>query len=178
MANKSGLKPFAATMMRNPVYDPTKDEYERRECLRKALEGEACKIIANSHYKDGLVKDDDAHIANIEELQRRVTKRCKSVLAPHNKRRLLFGTAQKYLNMELKRRWRNDNRNHSEPPHCPFDWRVIKKLRRHIKGGVCFQWTRCDSRKCYKAWLKALRDSGCLGKKTIAQWEYDFWPKG
>ena len=172
---KSGLKPFAATLKLNSVYRGGKvsgaNRYKRREALRNALEEEADKIIAKSRYETRKVGDNE-HVNNIEKLRARVTKRCGSIL---KKGKLRFGTAQKYLNVELKRLWLDEK--YSEPPHCPFDRIVINAFWRDIEDGVCISWTKCDSRKCYKAWVKALRNSGLLGRKTIAQWERDYWLK-
>ena len=170
---KSGLKPFAATLKLNSVYRGGKvsgaNRYKRREALRNALEEEADKIIAKSRYKTRKVGDNE-HVNNIEKLRARVTKRCGSIL---KKGRLRFGTAQKYFNLELKRRWLDCG--YKEPPHCPFDRIVILAFYRGLDDGVCISWTKCDSRKCYMAWVRALRDSGLLRRKTIAKWEYRFW---
>ena len=171
----SGLKPFAAAMKLNSVYrvvmggSGNGGGYNRRETLRNALAEEADKIIAKSRYKTRKVGDNE-HVNNIEKLRARVTKRCGSIL---KKGRLRFGTAQKYFNLELKRRWLDCG--YKEPPHCPFDRIVIIALYRGLDDGVCISWTKCDSRKCYMAWVRALRDSGLLKKKSIPQWEYRFW---
>ena len=162
------LQPFAATMRRNPVYA---GRGELRENLREALRGAAKEIIDDSPYEKGGVSG-RAHIANIKKLQERVTEQCGCFLADG---KLRFGAAQKYLNVELKRRWRKNKRKHCRPPHCPFDWDVIKRVQHKLGDDVCFKWTECDHPKCYKAWVRALRDSGLLGQEKIADWEDRYW---
>ena len=167
-AKKPKWDAFSAAMQRNPVYANEDNRVANRTCLRKTFAEEACKIITDSRYKTRKVKDDE-HVNNIEKLRARVTKRCGRFL---KKRKLRFGTAQKYLNVELKRRWLDEK--YSEPPHCPFDRYVINVLRHNLEDGVCTSWTQCDSRKGYEAWVKALRYT--IGaKKSLAKWERDFW---
>lgn len=164
MAKKSGLDAFVATMRRNPVY-------ASREGLSGILCGvfaeEADKLINKSPYKEGGVGD-STHIANIERLRVFVTRRCGGFLKNGE---LRFGAAQKFLNVELKRRWLDEK--YGEPPHCPFDSIVINALRRNLEDGVCTSWTKCNSRKCYWAWVRALRKT--IGAESLAEWERRFW---
>ena len=168
MIRPSGLDAFGATMPRNHIYANGDNRGANSENLCKALAEEAETIITDSRYRTRKVGGDE-HADNIERLRKRVTKRCKSFLEGE---KLRFGTAQKYLNVELKRRWQDCG--YKEPPHCPFDWDVIKTLPR--ARGICTAWTKCDHRKCYEAWVQALRDK--IGaRESLAKWECVYWPK-
>ena len=173
----------AMTMVRNSgvlVYkDRTPADSKK---LKNTLQKEAEDIINRGHYKTCACISNEEHIANIKTLARRVTNQCGHFLSGD---KLKFGMAQKYLNVELKRRWCSDG--YPKPPHCPFDGVVLRALG---PEGACDSWLLCDHPKCYAKWLKAfkdnkrrlireLREEGVETQdvKTMADWEIIYWSR-
>ena len=80
-----------------------------------------------------------------------------------------FGVVQKLFNLYLKLQWCLGNC--AEPPHCPFDSIIIKKLS--MKSPP--RWTKFNDRKIYMDLVeRALEVSG---NKSIAKWELETYQK-
>lgn len=131
------------------------------------------------------LRGDIAHIGRIGELQNAASAECGYYIKGG---KLLFGRAQKMLNMYLKYLWCAGMID--TPPHCPFDDRVIRhgfpkrddpfwrahggveyleKRRRHRK---IWQWSQSDSVEDYLVWLDAaavMRERE--NYDSIAEWE-------
>ncbi|MGI9337838.1 MAG: hypothetical protein ACR2P4_04935 [Gammaproteobacteria bacterium] len=132
-----------------------------------------------------LPRDDTAHIRRIGELKNAVT----TEHGHHIKcGKLLFGRAQKMLNMYLKYMW--CAKKTDEPPHCPFDDRVIRRglpkrddpfwqtlggmeyLERQRKHRKIWDWSQSNGATDYRVWLAAaaaMKKRG--GYDSIAEWE-------
>ena len=81
--------------------------------------------------------------------------------------RFRIGTAQKALNLYLKYLWCIGAI--PEPPHCPFDFQIIKRL----PGIRQVPWTRLDDAESYKLLVTAARRAA--GPLSIARWELEVY---
>jgi len=111
----------------------------------------------------------DKHVKNIEDLARRVTEKCASLLKGGH---LRFGVAQKALNLYLKYLWCMGKI--PPPPHCPFDRGIIqsKKLLDFPKDN----WTEVDDDGTYLKWVsKAEEKRRNASGGSISEWELGVW---
>jgi len=163
---------FMAVVQRGKIYAPgttKKDEFRR--ALRSVLDRMA------EVYKVPITEE--AHLQNIELLADRVSSSCGELLgestmrccsgvaSPPSKgnRRFRIGSAQKALNLFLKYLWCLGEVR--EPPHCPFDRRIIERLPK----GVQCNWTQCNDIEHYNRWVAAAREEAKKGSVSLAQWE-------
>ncbi|MGH8169242.1 MAG: hypothetical protein ACRETJ_01730 [Steroidobacteraceae bacterium] len=147
---------LGAAMRRGGVYGPKLTERERRPVhttLREVLES------LLPQYEGGGV-DDDVHLANIDRLAQTVTTRHAGVLEGG---RFRIGNAQKALNLHLKYRWCVSGIE--QPPHCPFDYYVL----REIPAWRNRAWTAIDSTEQYRDLVAAAR--AVAGGVPLAEWE-------
>ncbi len=79
-----------------------------------------------------------------------------------------FGTLQKLFNLYLKYQWCLGWR--PEPPHCPFDGIILRKLGNHDAT-----WTTSDDVSEYSKWVKLAKDKAKEKDLSIAQWELNEW---
>jgi hypothetical protein len=123
---------LGAAMRRGGVYRPKLTERERwpvHTTLREVLE-----TLLPEYVGGGM--GDEAHLANIERLARTVTTRHAGVLKGG---RFRIGNAQKALNLHLKYRWCVSGI--ARPPHCPFDYYVLREIpawRTHAWTAIVF----------------------------------------
>ena len=104
---------------------------------------------------------DNAHLHNIEMLCEHVTEACGAFLAEGH---LRTGIAQKALNLYLKYLW--CLHYIPEPPHCPFDRRVITHLPPpHNQTN----WTHLEGLQAYADLIEAAR--AVAGEESLAAWE-------
>lgn len=78
-----------------------------------------------------------------------------------------IGIAQKALNLYLKYLWCIGIIE--EPPHCPFDYNIIKK----IPGYKGDSWTSINSIADYKELVSEAKK--VAGEKTLSLWELSLW---
>lgn len=143
-------------MQRGGVYRPKLTERERRPVhttLREVLES-----LLPQYGGGGM--GDNVHLANIDRLARTVTTRHAGVL---DGRRFRIGNAQKALNLHLKYRWCLGDIE--RPPHCPFDYYVL----REISGWRSYRWTVIDKIADYADLVAAAR--AVAGDQPLADWE-------
>ncbi len=134
---------LGATVQRAKVYadgvaDPDRRVFQRR--LQQQLEASALR------YKDP--QDDANHVAQIEQLATSLSSECRGVLRGG---RFRIGPAQKALNLFLKYLWCAGEIG--PPPHCPFDYRIIQRLKLSQR----INWTDLDDSATYMALVKAAR---------------------
>ena len=145
-----------ALAQRGKLYRKGSNEKSRaafRNSLRSWLER-----VTVEQYKDPVA--DDLHFENIQKFADEMSAAHSDAL---NGGRLRIGSAQKALNLYLKYMWCSGQI--PEPPHCPFDYMVLKYIPqcKHIK------WTQLDSMERYKQLVKDARSQA--GQVSIAQWE-------
>lgn len=176
--------PFGATVKRGSVYSGCMPEGMntdiRREKLREILLVCENQIIAEGGYLKSCVPPEE-HSQNIVEFAKRVSKKGRRFLLNG---RFRIGSAQKYLNLRLKEMWCRDNGEmRHAPPHCPFDYYVLRAL------GSQDSWTFCDSIDCYNGWVQkfsgekerellaefGLQKCGLKQSERLAVWELYFW---
>src|SRR5687767_7872600 len=107
-----------ATVQRSRVYATNTAVSSRRRFqrdLRLKLEELATQYVRRI--------DEDTHIHNITALAEYLTERHAAILCDG---RFRIGAAQKALNLHLKYLWCLGKIN--LPPHCPFDYEIIKRL--------------------------------------------------
>ncbi len=115
-------------------------------------------------YAEGPVSELE-HTQNIQSLADDLTRDFAEILV---RKRFRIGISQKLLNLYLKYCWAL-GWIAGEPPHCPFDRRIIEKLK--LKAN----WTEIDSVEEYRALVEAARQAGNNSSQTIASWELEQW---
>lgn len=130
-----------------------------RDTLRKRLPDLA------REYSEKQITESQ-HIQNIETLAEDLTTRFASLLEG---RRFRIGIAQKLLNLYLKYCWALGWI--PEPPHCPFDEKIIKKLSLEKR----INWTEVDSIEDYRKLVESTREKARTLNLSIAQWELKHW---
>jgi len=141
------------------IYAPQPTQRERDE-FRSALH----------KYLDGMAKvysmpvAEEAHVHYIVSLKEQLSASCKRL---HDERGFRIGSAQKALNLFLKYLWCLGEI--PEPPHCPFDRRIIEGLE--LPVGVCQNWADCDHVEHYERWVAAAREEAKKESLSLAQWE-------
>jgi hypothetical protein len=116
-------------------------------------------------YREGGVSDPE-HVQNIEGLANDLTARFQAIL---HRQRFRIGISQKLLNLYLKYQWVLGWI--PEPPHCPFDFDVISKLKLPQR----INWTELDSREDYLILVSAARKIALQAGLSIASWELREW---
>ena len=183
-ASMEGIDAFGAMLIHNHVYkdSQSEDHAENKKRLKDVLEVGVNGIIGPDAYTKSAVGDKE-HADNIQRLVEYVNPQCGGFLLDG---KLRFGTAQKYLNVELKLRWCKGEC--LMPPHCPFDSYVLGALAvdELKKDGVCGNWTKCDHRLCYDAWVRAFKENDenkerllkwikVPDAKSMSDWEVVYW---
>lgn len=129
-----------------------------------------CRITKLEESYQGCTSTND-HLKNMDKLKRDITDRFSCILHDH---RITLGVVQKLLNLHLKYQWswgRLPN-----PPNCPFDAKIIRKLGSHLQPEFECNWTRLDSADDYLALVEAAeRAANHDDKKSIAEWELEEW---
>jgi len=110
--------------------------------------------------------DDEAHLQNIREL-RHATKQFEHVLFQGE---LVFGRAQKALNVYLKYLWCDGQI--PIPPHCPFDNEILTKLSSELPRNCERRWTYGDE-YAYREWVAAARTAALRAGQSLAEWELE-----
>lgn len=105
------------------------------------------------------------HVENIVALANTVTQACSPIL---HQGRFRTGIAQKALNLYLKYLWCLDLI--PEPPHCPFDSEIIKRLPAPANQLI---WTNFDRVEDYLTLVSAARR--VAGTQSLAEWELSTW---
>jgi len=144
---------ISAAFQRNRLYGRSSTAKQRadfRRELRERLEELVQKYT--THVSD------TQHEANIEDLSKVLSGRA---FLRGDKFRI--GTCQKAINLYLKYLWCVGAI--PEPPHCPFDGRVLKALGSHVN------WTELDSIEVYRGLVKAAREQAMRDGVSIPVWE-------
>jgi len=142
-----------------PVYRTGIQENDKKDLkifLRKQLHQYGKKYRSNVGEKE--------HIENIKQIAQDITSRYSKVLKGNKFR---IGRAQKLLNLYLK--YLLVLGEIPEPPHCPFDRKIIKKL------GLDSDWTKLDSMDDYKKMVEKARNIARDNNVSIAEWELKMW---
>jgi hypothetical protein len=105
---------------------------------------------------------EEVHVQNILGLSTRLSSAHAGVLRGG---RFRIGTAQKALNLHLKYLWCLDKI--PEPPHCPFDSKIIAKLPAY-KGP---RWTVLDAEDDYRNLVKVAKAKA--QGSSLAAWELE-----
>ncbi len=104
------------------------------------------------------------HIKNIIDLSKTLSKKFSHCLKGGCFR---IGIAQKALNLYLKYLWCIGIIE--EPPHCPFDYNIIK----NIPGYNGDSWTSLNCINDYKQLVSEAKK--VAGEKTLSMWELSLW---
>jgi hypothetical protein len=135
--------------------------HKEKEHVRKLLH---CKLVeVAERYKNPV--DEDEHVKNIREIADAITNEFASAL---RNGRFRIGIAQKCLNLYLKYLWCLGEI--PEPPHCPFDGRIINKVLPKIQR---LKWTELESEEDYLTLVGEAR-SLAIGT-SLAKWELNAW---
>jgi len=142
-----------------PVYKEGTQDKSKND-LKNFLRKELTQYGRN--YKNGA--HENHHIKNIERFTQAITRKYHEILKDNQFR---IGRAQKLLNLYLKYLWVLDMI--SEPPHCPFDNKIISELGLNIK------WTKLNSMEDYKELVKKAKKMAKNKNLSIAEWELKMW---
>jgi len=145
-----------ATVQRGKVYRPGLSEVERKP-LQQTLQRRLTQI--SEQYKTTVTEED--HERNIVSLANDITAAHGDILSDSKFR---IGSAQKALNLFLKYLWCIGAI--TEPPHCPFDFQIIQKLPKELRG---ISWTQIDDIGTYRRLVAAAKR--CAAPLTLAEWE-------
>jgi len=105
---------------------------------------------------------EEVHLQNIQRLVTVLTDRHSDVLANGG---LRIGPAQKALNLYLKYLWCMGEI--PEPPHCPIDANVLRK----VPGCAGVRWTRLKTIEEYRGVIKKARDVASQEGVSLPVWE-------
>ena len=143
------------------VYDGKNDTEKNRIKLKNFLRE---KLLQYSEkYKKSTTSDE--HLNNIKKFADEITKKHKEILQDGCFR---IGRAQKLLNLYLKFQWVLGWI--PEPPHCPFDYKIItKELDSNIS------WTKMDKIADYKLLVEKAESKAKKQHLSIAEWELQAW---
>nr|MBI3614129.1 hypothetical protein [Nitrospirota bacterium] len=144
-----------ATVQRANVYAKRSPD-KGRKAFRAALQA-LLEEIAQAYGQEVL---EETHIRNILELSRRLTSVHSKVLRSG---RFRIGPAQKALNLYLKYLWCLGAI--PRPPHCPFDFQIIKKLPTYTGPS----WTALETEADYRNLIKAAKATA--QSDHLADWE-------
>jgi hypothetical protein len=126
--------------------------------------------LAKGHEQNKVTGDE--HIRNINDLASSASKACPKYLRKDCPR---FGVAAKALSLYLKYLWCVGRIK--EPPHCPFDRKVIGKLHelQRLPANLRdLSWTQMDE-ATYKQLVSEAENR--IEDKSLATWELRAWRK-
>jgi hypothetical protein len=144
-----------ATLQRSLTYEQKATDKAKREFkddLRKMLE-----TLSEKYHKPVSEKE---HICSIELLSNELSYKHAPCLANG---RFRIGSAQKAFNLHLKYLWCLGLI--PEPPHCPFDSIIIKRL----PATVAVNWTELDDIEKYRKMVETAQE--LAGNMRLASWE-------
>ena len=148
---------LAATAQRSNLYAAELSELQRKpfqKALRRVLESYGKSYTAPVA--------EDRHLEHINGLVETLSRGYPGLLESG---RLKFGHAQKALNLYLKYLWCLDRI--SEPPHCPIDSIILRK----VPGFTDVRWTQLTTAKEYMRIITAAKVQASAKKLSLAQWE-------
>jgi len=142
------------------VYSNKKVLEKNRNELKRYLRGKL--VVYSKKYSKKITSED--HFKSIEKFANGVTKDYKNIL---NDGYFMIGRAQKLLNLYLKFQWVLGWI--PEPPHCPLDYRIIKKLDSNIS------WTKMNEINEYQFLVEKAEREAKKQNLSLAKWELQLW---
>jgi len=149
-----------SAFQRANVYSKESSQSDRDEFVklfRKKL------TLLEKLYAVGVTEND--HITNMIRFKDELSAAFPNVLA---NRTMLFGVAQKAVNLYVKYLWVLDYI--PQPPHCPVDRIILNKV-----GINNINWTTLDDVEVYKSIIATIRIVADKEKSTIPEWELKVW---
>ena len=148
---------------------------DRRKKFRESLKSHLKARL--EEYRAGPVND-DRHVANIKALSSGLSECHQKILIDG---RFRIGAAQKALNLYLKYGWAREII--PEPPHCPIDAIVLKKIKRCPKSTRCqiclnTTWTKIDTTQEYRHFIDKAKVAAHRQGQSLAKWELGIWETG
>ncbi|OGY63626.1 MAG: hypothetical protein A3I89_00215 [Candidatus Harrisonbacteria bacterium RIFCSPLOWO2_02_FULL_41_11] len=131
-----------------------------REPIKKYLRDELWKLSIKYSQK---IKGNN-HIKTIEDFKNQANKKFSGKLAGSG---FTFGRAQKLVNLYLKYMWVCEYIK--EPPHCPIDSSIIKKLGRELHKLSFLKMNKDE----YKKVISKIEKK--KGNQSIAEWELNIF---
>lgn len=155
---------FGGAFQHSGIYKPNTKEKERTKFRKKLREYIENSILVKYKTK---VTDNAVHLQSIQDICNYTANYNQILKGPIN-----IGISQKLLNLALKYYWCLGIL--PEPPHCPVDRIIQKKLYKQ----PLVNWTELDNMDTYDqiiADIKVLAEKDGL---TIAQWELENFDRG
>ncbi len=155
------LLAIQASFQRANIYIKEKINDRDKMLLKESIKEKLEKY--NQIYKHGKISD-NGHIKNIDNFSKEISEKHERILY---KKRFRIGIAQKTINIYLKYLWVLNIIK--EPPHCPFDFRIISRLK-NIPN-KCKNWTKIDNIECYKKLVNSAKEESSKNFLSISEWE-------
>lgn len=152
-----------------PVYNlRTADPFRTGKAVRRYL-----KEFLTSYFADSIRKTPTGgeHEEKICHLSNRLSEAFGSEL---HKRRFRIGVSQKIINLFFKYCWTANLIQ--QPPHCPFDGRIQRKIERYAERELV-HWTELDSIEEYRSYVRAASLAAEEDNRSLAEWELVVWKR-
>jgi len=150
-----------AAFQRAKVYSENATD-SNKKCIKKLLEIEINKKL--KEYKNRV--SEKSHVSNIKSIANSINKQWSNSLIDGS---IPIGVIQKAFNLYLKIMW--CLKKIPEPPHCPLDSVIIKKLPNKHRTS----WTKIKDIDTYQAIISELKK--IAGKRSLAVWELETYAK-
>jgi hypothetical protein len=157
LINQFWANSIGAALQHSKAYIAGTSDLDHRR-FRDLMKAKVERISAQ--YKNDSVSE-LKHINNIQA----IVDSSREFAIILNNGQITFGIAQKILNLYLKFLWCAGII--SEPPHCPLDSLILKRINWRGVGFTAM------SHEDYKRAIQALKE--IIGKKSLAQWELEIY---
>jgi len=164
--NEFWVLTFGAAFQHAGVYAPNVDA--RTKAIFRLGIVTKIEMLVLEEYSTMMVGSED-HMANLLWLKDWIDEVFPQVLRGYE---IKLGVVQKLLNMYLKYQWCNGNIQ--EPPHCPFDRKIISELGFKYKERPV--WTKINTIEEYMELVEAAERMAV--DKTLSQWELETFERG
>ena len=91
-----------------------------------------------------------------------------------HERRFRIGVSQKIVDLFFKYCWSANLIQ--QPPHCPSDGRIQRKIERYAEGEL-FHWTELDSIEEYRSYVRAASLAAEECNRSLAEWGLVVWKR-
>jgi len=138
-----------------------KNKKEFKNALKNYFDKKKDNNIIEQYYENEV--DEKQHVENIKRICENTKDEYDDIIKGG---KLNIGRAQKLLNLYLKYLWCLGEI--AEPPHCPIDRKIIKKVE---SGSNITSWTNMKEINQYEDLIEKIRKKAKEKNLSIAEWE-------